>query len=84
MKMGLLILLSFAFNVLAREITFPPIAGVQQLAGVSGLDEAIYLDATKYRGLTTYANLPYVHCLGKAGEEYLCWMKLLVADLSNR
>lgn len=67
--MGLWILLSFAFTVLAREITFPPIAGVQQLAGIGKLDEEISLDATKYRGLTTYANLPYVHCLGKEGEE---------------
>ncbi|PPJ61298.1 hypothetical protein CBER1_05090 [Cercospora berteroae] len=47
---------------LAREITFPP---VQHPLGVEtdapGLSEDISL--AKFAGLTTFANLPYVHCL---------------------
>lgn len=51
----------------AREITFPPAIGVmsQQI-----LDHGGNIDVTAgpvFAGLTTYANLPYVHCL--AGDD---------------
>lgn len=64
-----LILLEFVLNVLAREVVFPPIAGLQQAVGVGGLGEEVYLDTAKYRGLTTYANIAYLHCLAEHGEE---------------
>nr|OQO20976.1 hypothetical protein B0A51_09665 [Rachicladosporium sp. CCFEE 5018] len=58
----------------AREITFPPVSGVQQPVGASygnGVgnmgfgfgDDPLDLSNSQFAGLTTYANLPYVHCL---------------------
>lgn len=54
---------------IAREITFPPVSGFanQQILGHGG-----DIDVTRgpaFAGLTTYANLPYVHCLAGEGEE---------------
>ncbi|KAF2866325.1 arginase family-domain-containing protein [Massariosphaeria phaeospora] len=51
----------------AREITFPPASGYSQqpfLAHV-GIDIST---GSAFAGLTTYANLPYVHCLAAEGE----------------
>lgn len=62
----------------AREITFPPIAGFQHPLGASseefflqggGRGAAFDLSHAKYGGLTTYANVPYVHCLAADGVE---------------
>lgn len=54
----------------AREITFPPISALNQYpmvaADVPGIGEDI--SQALYSGLTTFANLPYVHCLQKGGE----------------
>lgn len=52
----------------AREITFPPVAAVQFpiVADIPGQTDDI--SQGLYAGLTTYANLPYVHCLQKGGE----------------
>lgn len=62
--------------VLAREITFPPVSGYQHpLHGPgtgTGLGSFDTLGAGgAFAGLTTFANLPYVHCLGdqNAGAE---------------
>lgn len=60
---------AFAVNVLAREITFPPIIGVQHPFGVVGIDGGLDLSAASYSGLTTFANLPYVHCLAKEEDD---------------
>lgn len=54
----------------AREISFPPVSGYTTsdqvvLGGYDFLD----LSQPKFAGLSTYANLPYVHCLAKEGEE---------------
>lgn len=47
----------------AREITFPSISGyASQHVIPQGYNEPDITQA-KYAGLTTYANLPYVHCL---------------------
>ncbi|KAF2249364.1 arginase family protein [Trematosphaeria pertusa] len=51
----------------AREITFPPTSGFasdQAVFGQAGID---ITTGSAFAGLTTYANLPHVHCL--AGEE---------------
>ncbi|KAF2208789.1 hypothetical protein CERZMDRAFT_107335 [Cercospora zeae-maydis SCOH1-5] len=60
--MALQMILGLVGLSLAREITFPP---VQHPLGVEtdapGLSEDISL--AKFAGLTTFANLPYVHCL---------------------
>jgi hypothetical protein len=46
--------------VTAREIVFPPTIDVSSLSGKTpGLPNTIYA----FAGLTTFANLPYVHCL---------------------
>lgn len=60
---GLLVALSSA-----REITFPPVAAVQypMVADVPGIGDDI--SQALYSGLTTYANLPYVHCLQNGGD----------------
>ena len=64
---GVLILLSSSL-CLSREIVFPPVSPLQHGKDVSyqspiGEQEDVLLDSTKYAGLTTFANLPWVHCL---------------------
>lgn len=54
----------------AREISFPPVLGYTTpeqivLGGYNDPD----ISQPKFAGLNTYANLPYVHCLAKEGEE---------------
>lgn len=64
------VLLSIAQVALGREIIFPPVAAVQgqaqipQLLGIGKVED----EYTKYAGLQTFANLPWVHCLS-AGDE---------------
>ncbi|KJY01984.1 arginase family protein [Zymoseptoria brevis] len=59
--------------VSAREIVFPPVAAMQQPIGSFAVDIAegpgLDISGARYLGLTTYANLPYVHCLAAEGEE---------------
>lgn len=55
----------------AREITFPPVFGVQVPFGSTGehdIDGELDVSGAWYSGLMTYANLPYVHCLASDGE----------------
>ena len=55
----------------ATQVTFPPVAGVQQPLssnGVDGIQTGLDLSSALYSGLTTYANLPYVHCLANDEE----------------
>ena len=58
-------LLGFAF---ARDIIFPPVAGYQQnlIREFSGVDTST---DSAFFGLTTFANLPYVHCLADEGKK---------------
>lgn len=52
----------------AREINFPSLSGFssdQALMGIVTPD----ITQAKFGGLTTYANLPYVHCLAPQGED---------------
>ena len=64
--------LALALAVVAREITFPPVAGVQQPLGGFGVNEVDPrpdIDPSVFYGLTTYANLPYVHCLANNDQD---------------
>lgn len=63
--------LAIASTALGREISFPPILGAQHplynsINNDAGAD--LDLSTALYSGLTTYANLPYVHCLAADGE----------------
>jgi agmatinase len=53
----------------ARDITFPPVSGYssQQIV-LQGPNDA-EITTSKFAGLTTYANLPYVHCLAPEGQD---------------
>ena len=55
--------------VAAREIVFPPVLNTQQLFGTynSPFDQDI--STPLFNGLSTYAGLPYVHCLAPAEHE---------------
>lgn len=59
-------LLSFVSLATAREIVFPPAIGISSqdvlLSKTPGLPGTI----NAFAGLTTFANLPYVHCLADA------------------
>lgn len=62
-------ILLLASTAAGRDITFPPVAGYQspmmQVSGHEGID----ITGAKFAGLTTFANLPYVHCLDQSGSE---------------
>ena len=64
-----LLALALASKSVAREITFPPVSGVQHPLGESDINSGLDLSAILYSGLTTYANLPYVHCLANDDED---------------
>lgn len=54
--------------VYARDISFPSLSGFSSDQAVMGIISPDITQA-KFGGLTTYANLPYVHCLAQEGEE---------------
>ncbi|KAF2486858.1 arginase family-domain-containing protein [Neohortaea acidophila] len=66
-----LLLLTLLTKCLSHEIAFPSISGMQEplltdrILSTSDLD----ISSPVYAGLTTYANLPYVHCLADAATE---------------
>ncbi|KAF2107961.1 arginase family protein [Lophiotrema nucula] len=51
----------------ARKISFPPISGYHPQQPVFGQEGIDISTGSAFAGLTTYANLPYVHCL--AGKD---------------
>ena len=53
----------------AREITFPSLSGFASDQTVLTGYISPEITQAKFGGLTTYANLPYVHCLAPEGEE---------------
>ncbi|KAK4887976.1 hypothetical protein LTR28_003082, partial [Elasticomyces elasticus] len=67
--MFLSLLIGFAA---ARDITFPPVSGIahdsQTPFGANGIND-LDISIGAFAGLTTYANLPYVHCLAKKGVD---------------
>ena len=66
-----LVMLAMAVNAVARDIHFPPVATFQYpiAAGTSDNDPSLDISSVLYSGLTTYANLPYVHCLANEDED---------------
>ena len=58
----------FCSLIAARDITFPPVSGFAQQA-IFGQGEIDITTGSAFAGLTTYANLPYVHCLAREGVE---------------
>ena len=57
----------------AREITFPPVSGfageAYQLPFSGSLQSDIDVSTgSAFNGLTTFANLPYVHCLSNNSD----------------
>ncbi|EUC29760.1 hypothetical protein COCCADRAFT_39903 [Bipolaris zeicola 26-R-13] len=66
---SLLSIAPFLTVAYTREITFPPVAGYgSQQVIPQGLFESDVTQA-KFAGLSTYANLPYVHCLAPEGDD---------------
>ncbi len=69
-------------RLVARDIVFPPVAPLPvppqaQLVGsgpgqyrssASRPDHDAFLDFEKYSGLTTFSNLPWVHCLSSEDD----------------
>jgi hypothetical protein len=69
MRLLLLVVSYLDFLTNAREITFPPVSGYpsQQIVFQGPNDADI--TTSKFAGLMTYANLPYVHCLALEGQD---------------
>ena len=60
-------LLSLSLNVLGREIVFPPLSaigpnGKSPSSYSQGIKEDLLFEDREFAGLSTFANLPYVHC----------------------
>jgi len=67
-------LVTILTGVAAREITFPQVSGYQSPLGHFELNNAPFnpdLTAANFHGLTTFANLPYVHCLAAEKEDII-------------
>lgn len=60
-----LLLLATASN--AREIVFPPLNSYQAPLSNFGVDN-VDVSSANFAGLTTFANLPYSHCLSNNDE----------------
>jgi agmatinase len=70
--LSLLSVCTCGLSAAAREITFPPVAPVLQQYSGGGQQDPVSLGAKpdvaefeKYSGLTTFANVPWVHCLSE-------------------
>ena len=58
-----LALVLFAFSIAAREIVFPPVAGIDAYQTPIGENNDVdILSGSAFSGLTTFANLPYITC----------------------
>ena len=67
MPLQFLLPLILAWTSDARKISFPPISGYHAQQPVFGQEGIDISTGSVFVGLTTYANLPYVHCL--AGKD---------------
>ena len=68
-----LALVLFAFSIAAREIVFPPVAGINAHHTPIGENNDVdILSGSAFSGLTTFANLPYITCFddGSDAEKY--------------
>jgi agmatinase len=66
---SLLLISALAVLSNAREIVFPPTSGYSTNQVILGGYNNPDISQSKFLGLATYANLPYVHCLAAEGEE---------------
>src|SRR3954447_6582439 len=69
---SLFVLCTFLGQLYARDITFPPIAAVHpkgQSAQHSIGNDGGYDEPNEFAGLTTYANLPFIHCTSSGDVE---------------
>jgi hypothetical protein len=64
----LLVPIFVAVPVIARDITFPPVSGFSSDQATLGFTAGPEISYSKFAGLSTYANLPYVHCLAPTEE----------------
>ena len=52
-------------------MVFPPVAAIdarrQHYQSTLNFEDDIEFDTTAFRGLTTYANMPYVNCVSEEG-----------------
>jgi agmatinase len=53
----------------ARDITFPPVSGYSSQQIIAQGNLGLDITQSKFAGLMTYANLPYVHCLAPEGQD---------------
>jgi len=81
-------------TILAREITFPPIAGVDFITGRAHaqaqaqaplsnvhLDDVDIVTGSAFSGLTTYAHLPYTNCFVETDKDAVTVEKYDIAIL---
>jgi len=72
--LGLFLLLCSSSVVVAREIVFPPLAPLQannghaQYRSSFNNEKQSLVDLDKFAGLTTFSNLPWVHCLSEEAD----------------
>lgn len=77
--LGLSLLILLPTNLVARDIIFPPVDPLQvngfghvhdpsQYRSPVGPDKDALLEFEKYSGLSTFSNLPWVHCLSPEGH----------------
>lgn len=65
------LLLLLPSSLVAREIVFPPVAPLQANNGHGQYRSSVndekqaFLDLDRFAGLTTFSNLPWVHCLSE-------------------
>jgi agmatinase len=68
----LLLLSSLVIGTYGRDVSFPPTQAVQiPILGTSDFEEPIdIISGSQYRGLTTFANLPYINCVADKDAKY--------------
>ena len=63
------LLSSLCTATFAREVTFPPVAAIPANGqSILSTDQDALMGSRKYSGLSTFANVPYVHCLSEEKE----------------
>ncbi|CAK4032044.1 Arginase deacetylase [Lecanosticta acicola] len=67
--MSVFLLTALAALASSREISFPPVAGLQSPIGIDTPTLGLDISQSQFAGLTTYGNLPYVHCLAGDGAD---------------
>lgn len=66
----LLLLVALPCFAAPRDITFPPVAGVNAYQTSMGktLDDVDILTGSQFSGLNTFAHLPYVYCFDERSD----------------